>query len=94
MKLLDRYLIRQFLATFFMLVMGLPLLFIIGDITDHIDTYMDRGVPHGQDGAGVRVPVPAVHGLRVPHLRPGGHRLHHRRDDAAPGDHGQPRPAA
>jgi len=29
MKLLDRYLIRQFLTTFFMLVMGLPLLFII-----------------------------------------------------------------
>ena len=26
-------------------MMGLPLLFIIGDITDNIDTYMDRGVP-------------------------------------------------
>lgn len=47
MKLLDRYLVRQFLTTFFMLVMGLPLLFIIGDITDHIDTYMDRGVSMG-----------------------------------------------
>ena len=45
MKLLDRYVTRQFLVTFFMLVMGLPLLFIIGDITDNIDTYMDRGVP-------------------------------------------------
>ena len=48
MKLLDRYLMRQFLTTFFMLVMGLPLLFIIGDITDHIDTYMDRGIPMGK----------------------------------------------
>jgi lipopolysaccharide export system permease protein len=47
MKLLDRYLVRQFLTTFIMLVMGLPLLFIIGDITDHIDTYMDRGVSMG-----------------------------------------------
>ncbi|HYR12009.1 MAG TPA: LptF/LptG family permease, partial [Longimicrobium sp.] len=45
MKLLDRYVTRQFLVTFFMLVLGLPLLFIIGDITDNIDTYMDRGVP-------------------------------------------------
>ena len=44
MKLLDRYITRQFLVTFFMLVLGLPLLFIIGDITDNIDTYMDRGV--------------------------------------------------
>ncbi|HEU4884241.1 MAG TPA: LptF/LptG family permease [Longimicrobium sp.] len=44
MKLLDRYVMRQFLVTFFMLVMGLPLLFIIGDITDNIDTYMDRGI--------------------------------------------------
>ena len=48
MKLLDRYLMRQFLTTFFMLVLGLPLLFIIGDITDHIDTYMDRGVSLGK----------------------------------------------
>ncbi|HEY0019427.1 MAG TPA: LptF/LptG family permease [Longimicrobium sp.] len=45
MKLLDRYILRQFLLTFIMLVLGLPLLFIIGDITDNIDTYMDRGVP-------------------------------------------------
>lgn len=44
MKLLDRYVTRQFLVTFFMLVLGLPLLFIIGDITDNIDTYMDRGI--------------------------------------------------
>ena len=50
MKLLDRYIIRQFLLTFFMLVMGLPLLFIVGDITDNIDTYMDRGVPLGRMG--------------------------------------------
>lgn len=50
MKLLDRYVVRQFLLTFFMLVLGLPLLFIIGDITDNIDTYMDRGVAMGKLG--------------------------------------------
>jgi hypothetical protein len=47
MKLLDRYVLRQFLTTFFMLVLGLPLLFIIADITDNIDKYMDRGVGLG-----------------------------------------------
>ena len=45
MKLLDRYVVRQFLFTFVLLVLGLPLLFIIADITDNIDRYMDRGVP-------------------------------------------------
>ena len=43
-KLLDRYILRQFLLTFSLLILGLPLLFIIGDITDNIDTYLDRGV--------------------------------------------------
>jgi len=47
-KLLDRYVTRQFLLTFFMLVLGLPLLFIIGDITDNIDKYLDRGVSMGR----------------------------------------------
>jgi lipopolysaccharide export system permease protein len=43
-RLLDRYILRQFTVTFLALVMGLPLLFIIADITDNVDTYMDRGV--------------------------------------------------
>lgn len=47
MKLLDRYLVRQFLTTFSLLVLGLPLLFIIADITDNIDSYLGRGVPPG-----------------------------------------------
>jgi lipopolysaccharide export system permease protein len=42
--LLSRYVARQFTSTFILLVMGLPLLFIIGDVTDHIDTYMERGL--------------------------------------------------
>ena len=44
MSILSRYVARQFLATFIMLVLGLPLLFIIGDITDNIDKYIDRGI--------------------------------------------------
>ncbi|HEU0015727.1 MAG TPA: LptF/LptG family permease [Longimicrobium sp.] len=48
MKLLDRYVLRQFVATFLMLVLGLPLLFIIADITDNIDKYMDTGISGGR----------------------------------------------
>jgi lipopolysaccharide export system permease protein len=43
-KLLDLYIARQFIATFLMLVLGLPLLFIITDITDQLDNYLARGV--------------------------------------------------
>jgi lipopolysaccharide export system permease protein len=44
-RILSRYVARQFLGTFIGLILGLPLLFIIGDITDNIDTYLDRGIP-------------------------------------------------
>ena len=47
MTLLDRYLIRQFLATLTGLVLGLPLLFVVADITDHLDTYLSRGISRG-----------------------------------------------
>jgi lipopolysaccharide export system permease protein len=43
-RLLDRYMIRQFLATFVTLVLGLPLLFIITDLTDNLDKYLGRGL--------------------------------------------------
>jgi lipopolysaccharide export system permease protein len=45
MRLLDRYILRQFTATFIMLVLGLPLLFVITDVTDHLDNYLARGIP-------------------------------------------------
>lgn len=44
MKLLDRYVARQFIATFAMLVLGLPVLFVITDITDQLDDYLAKGV--------------------------------------------------
>jgi lipopolysaccharide export system permease protein len=47
MTLLDRYVLRQFVSTFAGLVLGLPLLFIIADITDNIDRYLDRGIAAG-----------------------------------------------
>ncbi len=43
-KLLDRYVARQFLSTFVVLVLGLPLLFVITDITDNLDSYLAQGL--------------------------------------------------
>jgi lipopolysaccharide export system permease protein len=45
MKILDRYIVRQFLATFVLLVFALPFLFLITDLTDSLDRYLARGLP-------------------------------------------------
>lgn len=45
MKILDRYIYRQFVGTFVLLVGGLPFLFLITDLTDHLDRYLGRGIP-------------------------------------------------
>lgn len=45
MTLLDRYLLRQFIATMLGLVLGLPLLFVVADVTDNLDKYLSRGIP-------------------------------------------------
>ncbi len=50
MRILDRYVGWQFLRTFTMLVMGLPLLFVITDVTDNLDKYVDRGLSLGTVG--------------------------------------------
>ncbi len=47
MKLLDRYIARRFLKTFIALVLGLPFLFIITDVTDNLDKYLARNLPAG-----------------------------------------------
>jgi len=43
-RLLSRYVARTFLTTFILLVLGLPFLFVVADITDNIDTYIEKGV--------------------------------------------------
>src|SRR5690606_26780259 len=45
MKILDRYVFRQFLGTFILLVAALPFLFLITDLTDNLDRYLGRGIP-------------------------------------------------
>lgn len=47
MTLLDRYLLRQFTVTLLGLVLGLPLLFVVADITDNLDRYLSRGISGG-----------------------------------------------
>lgn len=45
MKLLDRYMYRQFFATFLVVLMAMPFLGIIIDVTDQLDNYLSRGIP-------------------------------------------------
>ncbi|HET7322017.1 MAG TPA: LptF/LptG family permease [Longimicrobiaceae bacterium] len=46
-RLLDRYLLRQFAGTFLGLVLGLPLLFVVADVTENLDKYLSRGLSPG-----------------------------------------------
>jgi lipopolysaccharide export system permease protein len=46
-RLLDRYVVRQFMGTFLGLVLGLPLLFVITDLTDHLDKHLAAGLSAG-----------------------------------------------
>jgi lipopolysaccharide export system permease protein len=44
MKILDRLVARTFLKLFVLVLMAAPPLFILGDITENLDSYLDRGV--------------------------------------------------
>lgn len=46
-RLLDRYVAVQYLRTFVLLVLGLPFLFVITDLTDNLDRYVDQGLSMG-----------------------------------------------
>jgi lipopolysaccharide export system permease protein len=47
-RVLDRYVVREFLRLFILFAISAPILFILGDVTDNIDTFMDRQIT-GQD---------------------------------------------
>jgi lipopolysaccharide export system permease protein len=47
-RILDRFVAKTFLRLFLLFVLGAPLLFILGDVTEKLDSYMDRGLPLGQ----------------------------------------------
>jgi lipopolysaccharide export system permease protein len=44
-RTLDRYVTREFLRLFMLFAMAAPLLFVLGDWTDNIDRYTERGIP-------------------------------------------------
>jgi lipopolysaccharide export system permease protein len=47
-NLLHRYVASEFIRLFLLFVLSAPVLFIIGDLTEHLDTYMGRGLTSGQ----------------------------------------------
>ena len=42
MRVLDRHVTREFLRLFVLFAISAPILFVLGDVTDNIDTFMDR----------------------------------------------------
>lgn len=43
-RILDRLVARSFLRLFLIFVIGAPLLFVLGDVTENFDKYLDRGL--------------------------------------------------
>lgn len=48
MGILDRLVAREFLRIFVLCVLGAPLLFIIGDATEHLEDYLTQGLGFGE----------------------------------------------
>jgi len=47
-KILDRLVVGEFVRLFILFMFASPVLFILGDLTDNLDTYLDRGYATGQ----------------------------------------------
>src|SRR5690606_22070408 len=45
MRILDRYVTREFLRLFLLFALASPLMFVIFDITDNLDRHLARGIP-------------------------------------------------
>jgi lipopolysaccharide export system permease protein len=58
LRLLDRYVTRDFLRIFGITVLGFPLMTIVINLADNIDKYLSRGVPIRQIAAGYVFNVP------------------------------------
>ena len=57
-RVLDRYVVKEFTRLFVLFVLAAPMLFILGDLTDHLDTYMDRQLTWGAIGLGYVYSMP------------------------------------
>lgn len=58
MRILDRYVAREFIKLFVLFSVCAPLLFIMGDWTDNLDTFTDRGLTNVQVGLGYLFRMP------------------------------------
>ena len=58
MRILDRYVVGQFLRLFFLFVMSAPVLFILGDLTDRLDNYFREGLTARQIAIGYVYDLP------------------------------------
>ena len=45
---LDRYVFTEWTKIFFATALGFPILLVIIDVTDHLQTYLDRHIPRRQ----------------------------------------------
>ena len=43
-RILDRYVSREFMRLFLLFAIAAPVLFVLGDLTDNLDKYIDRGL--------------------------------------------------
>ena len=49
-RILDRYLVREWLRVFLITALGFPVVVIVFDLTDRLDTYLSRGLTKGAVG--------------------------------------------
>ncbi len=49
MRVLDRHVTREFLRLFVLFAISAPILFVLGDVTDNIDTFMGPAAHNAQD---------------------------------------------
>lgn len=48
MRILDRLVLKNFLLLFFLFLLCAPPLFVLGDLAEHLDDYIDRGLSLGE----------------------------------------------
>ena len=58
MRILDRYVLREFTNLFVLFALAAPLLFILGDWTDNIDTFTEKQIPSGRVALGYLYQMP------------------------------------
>lgn len=66
MRILDRLVVREFTRLFLLFITASPVLFILGDLTDNLDTYIDRGYDTGQVVMGYVYQMPLFISWGVP----------------------------